>query len=124
MKIASPLIWECTRFCLAPGASSKVAAALLAAGIELGLRFGLDQAIGVIYTRVIGIYNRIGHRPDIIGTDDRGRESISIGVWGVSEEGRDEICRRAGIPVESLAMWFEASFHGAPLYDAGTVAAA
>lgn len=124
VKITSPLIWECTRFCLAPGASSKIAAALLAAGIELGLQFGLDQAIGVIYTRVIGLYHRIGHKPDIIGTDSQGRESISVGVWQVSEEGRNEICRRAGIPVEALATWFEASFHGAPLHQSGTVAAA
>lgn len=110
VRISSPTIWECTRFCLAPGASSNVAAGLLAAGIEMGLRFGLTQAIGVIYTRVLPIYNRIGHRPDIIGTDDGGRDSISVGVWEISESGRDEICRRAGLPTALLAQWFDYSF--------------
>ena len=46
VTIHSPLIWECTRFCLAPDAPVGVAAALLAAGVELGLRFGLEQALG------------------------------------------------------------------------------
>ena len=45
--IRSPLIWECTRFCLAPDAPVGVAGALLVAGVELGLRFGLEQALGV-----------------------------------------------------------------------------
>jgi acyl homoserine lactone synthase len=110
VTISSPLIWECTRFCLAPGASSQVAAALLAAGIELGLRFGLSQAIGVIYTRGLGIYRRIGHMPDIIGTGGEGRETISVCVWDISEEARAEISRRCGIPESVFGRWFDASF--------------
>jgi acyl homoserine lactone synthase len=110
VRIASPLIWECTRFCLSPGATPKAAAALLAAGIELGLRFGLDQAIGVIYTRTLGIYHRIGHRPSVIGTDDGERDSISICVWDLTEAGRDAICERAGFPQALVARWFDDSF--------------
>ena len=110
VRIASPLIWECTRFCLSPGASCGVAAALLAAGIELGLRFGLEQAIGVIYTRTLGIYHRIGHRPSVIGTDDGGRDSISICIWDLTEAGRDAICSRSGIPTALVSRWFDDSF--------------
>lgn len=113
VRIESPLIWECTRFCLSPGATAGVAAALLAAGIELGLRFGLDQAIGVIYTKTLAIYGRIGHKPDVIGTDNGGRDSISVCVWNVTEEGRDGICARAGFPPALIAQWFDMSF-GAP----------
>jgi acyl homoserine lactone synthase len=113
VRIQSPLIWECTRFCLSPGAPSKVAAGLLAAGIELGLRFGLSQALGVIYTKTLAIYGRIGHRPDVIGTDDAGRDSISVCIWDVTEEGRDAICRRAGLAPADVAGWFDASFHAA-----------
>ena len=110
VRVCSPLIWECTRFCLSPRASGKVAAALLAAGIELGLRFGLDQAIGVIYTRTLGIYARIGHKPDVIGTDECGRDSISICIWNITEEGRNTICERAGFPPAVMARWFDESF--------------
>jgi acyl homoserine lactone synthase len=111
VRISSPLIWECTRFCLAPGAGPNVAAALLAAGVELGLRFGLDQAIGVIYTRPLPIYHRIGHKPDVIGSDDNGRDSISICVWNLTEEARDAICARSGIPAALVARWFDQSFN-------------
>jgi acyl homoserine lactone synthase len=110
VTISSPLIWECTRFCLAPGASTQVAGALLAAGIELGLRFGLSQAIGVVYTRGVGLYRRIGHSPDLIGTGGEGREQISICVWEISEAARAEISRRCGIPESIFAHWFDASF--------------
>lgn len=110
VHISSPLIWECTRFCLAPGASARVAPALLAAGIELGLRFGLDQAIGVVYARTLPIYRRIGHSPDVIGTDDAGRDSISICVWDINEEARDRICERAGLEPAALARWFDLAF--------------
>jgi acyl homoserine lactone synthase len=114
VKISSPLIWECTRFCLAPGASGQVAAALLAAGIELGLRFGLSQAIGVIYARGLGLYRRIGHTPDVIGTGGEGRDAISVCVWDISAAARAEISRRCGIPESVFAYWFDKSFAPAP----------
>lgn len=114
VRIASPFIWECTRFCLAPGASAGVAAALLGAGIELGLRFGLDQAVGVVYTKTLPIYRRIGWMPDVIGTDSAERDSISVGLWEISEEARAEISRRSSIPLELMAHWFDESFDAHP----------
>lgn len=111
VRIASPLIWECTRFCLAPGATAGVAAALLVAGVELGLRFGLEQALGVIYTKTVPLYRRIGSMPDVIGSDGDTRDSISVGLWPVTEEARAEISHRSGIPLSVIAHWFDASFH-------------
>lgn len=110
VAIVSPLIWECTRFCLAPGASSRVAAGLLLAGLEMGLRFGLDQALGVFDARMPRIYGRLGHSPDIIGTSGEGRDSISVGLWNITEEARAEISRRSGIGLDEVAGWFDASF--------------
>ena len=97
--IRSPLIWECTRFCLAPDAPMGVAAALLAAGVELGLRFGLEQALGVVYAKTIPIYRRIGSCPDIIGARGEGADRIAVGLWPISVEARAEISRRSGIPL-------------------------
>ncbi len=123
VRIASPLIWECTRFCLAPGATAGVAAALLVAGIELGLRFGLEQALGVIYTKTVTLYRRIGSMPDIIGSDGESRDSISVGLWDISVERRAEISRRSGIPLSVIAHWFDASFHPEQFHDEERVAA-
>jgi acyl homoserine lactone synthase len=110
VQIRSPLIWECTRFCLAPDAPVGVAAALLAAGVELGLRFGLEQAVGVIYAKTVPLYRRIGSEPDIIGSRGEGRDRISVGLWPISEEARARISERSGIPVSVMARWFDASF--------------
>jgi acyl homoserine lactone synthase len=108
--IRSPLIWECTRFCLAPDAPAGVAAAVLAAGVELGLRFGLEQAVGVIYARTVPLYRRIGWVPDIISSRGEGHDRISVGLWPISAEARAEIARKSGIPVSVMARWFDASF--------------
>jgi acyl homoserine lactone synthase len=110
VRIASPLIWECTRFCLAPDSGPGVAAALLAAGVELGLRFGLEQALGVVYSKTIPLYHRIGSVPDVIGSGGEGRDRISVGLWPVSVEARDTISRKSGIPVAVIEGWFDASF--------------
>jgi acyl homoserine lactone synthase len=113
VTIASPLIWECTRFCLAPDAEPGVAAALLLAGCEMGLRFGLEQAVGVFDARMPRIYGRIGWEPDVIGSCGEGRDQISVGVWTISKAARAEISARSGIPLSVAARWFEASFHAA-----------
>lgn len=110
VKIQSPFIWECTRFCLAPDGTAGVAAALLVAGVELGLRFGLDQAVGVVYSKTIPLYRRIGSMPDIIGSDGNGRDEISVGLWPITVEARAEISRKSGIPLSVIARWFDASF--------------
>jgi acyl homoserine lactone synthase len=110
VAIRSPLIWECTRFCLAPEAPVGVAAALLAAGVELGLRFGLEQAVGVIYAKTVPLYRRIGSAPDIIGSRGEGRDRISVGLWPITVEARAEISRRCGIPLSVMARWFDSSF--------------
>ncbi len=110
VEISSPLIWECTRFCLAPGASPVVAAGLLLGCLEAAIRFGVDQAVGVFDARMPRIYGRIGHSPEVIGTSGTGRDAISVGIWTVSEETRADICRRSGISLEELAGWFDSCF--------------
>ncbi len=111
VEIASPFIWECTRFCLSPTATQSVAPALLLAGCEMGLRFGLEQAVGVFDARMPRIYGRIGWSPDVIGTDGDGRDGISVGLWNITEGARAEIARRSGLPLGLVAYWFDASFN-------------
>lgn len=113
VRIASPLIWECTRFCLAPGAAPAVAGGLLLGCIEAALRFGVEQAVGVFDARMPRIYGRIGHSPDVIGTCGEGRDAISVGIWTVSEEVRQIVSLRSGVPIPAMQKWFEASFYAA-----------
>ena len=101
------------------------------AGLEMGLRFGLSQALGVFDARMPRIYGRLGHSPDVIGTTGAGRDAISVGLWEVSEQALAAISRRSGIPTRAVARWFDASFDRAPrraarhrrLRDAGPGAA-
>jgi len=113
VRIESPLIWECTRFCLSPRHTehaARVAGALLAAGCEIGLQFGLTDSVGVFDARMVRIYRRIGWEPTVLGTSDEGKDSISVGLWEVSEEARNRICARSGFSVDAPAEWFAASF--------------
>ena len=79
--------------------------------LELGVRFGLDQGDRRDLYAHPPIYRRIGHKPEVIGSDDNGRDSISICVWNVTEEARDAICARSGIPAALVARWFDQSFN-------------
>jgi len=112
VRISSPLIWECTRFCLAPRASAGIAAALLATGVEIGLRFGLEQAVGVISATNLPLYRRFGSLPDIIGSSGEGRQKIGVGLWPISYDARNDIARRAGIALATISDWFDNSFTG------------
>lgn len=110
VTIRSPLIWECTRFCIAPDAAGGVSSALLLASCEMGLRFGLEQAVGVFDPRMPRIYSRIGWSPDVIGTGGEGQDRISVGLWTFSESARDAISSRSGIPLATVTAWFDRSF--------------
>lgn len=116
VAIASPLVWECTRFCLSPRLAGgfrtalPVSAALMMAGCELGIRFGLTHSVGVFDARMVRIYRSIGWSPEILGTDGTGADAISVGLWPIDAEARAAIAARSGIAEEAAAGWFEAAF--------------
>lgn len=129
VRIESPLVWECTRFCLSPRlqggfrAVKPVSAALMLAGCELGIRFGLSHAVGVFDARMIRIYRAIGWAPEILGTQGQGAEAISAGLWPIDEAARDQIAARSGLSVALAAEWFECAFPEMPGVD-GLICAA
>lgn len=112
-RIESPLIWECTRFCLSRGAGPHVAAALMLAGGEIMRNFGLRHLVGVFDARMVRIYRRIGASPEVLGSQGEGRGRVSVGLWAFSEAARAEVACRAGITPRRSAVWFEQAF-GAP----------
>lgn len=108
--IESPLIWECTRFCLTRGAKSRVAAALMLGGGELMRHFGVRHFAGVFDARMVRIYRMIGSSPEILGSEGEGREQISVGLWEFTEEARIKVAERAEVTPEQSEAWFHQSF--------------
>ena len=113
VRIESPLVWECTRFCLSPrhtNQAAEIAGSLMLAGCQMGLRFGLDSSVGVFDPRMVRIYRRIGWEPEVLGTDGEGRDRISLGLWDINETARNEMCERLGIDTAVPDTWLDASF--------------
>ncbi len=114
VRIESPLIWECTRFCLAPGAEARVSAALMLGGMEAGRASFLTHAVGVFDARMVRIYRRLGWGPIILGTSGQGRDAISVGLWSFEEEGiHERLLDRVGVTAEVSEGWYVASLDGA-----------
>lgn len=110
VEIHSPLIWECTRFCLAPDAGPQVSAALMLGGMELGLGLDLSHAIGVFDARMVRVYRRLGWGPIIMGTQGQGRDAISVGLWAFESTIRPRLLARAGLSSEISRAWFARAF--------------
>lgn len=123
VRIESPLIWECTRFCVSPraevNAAGTIAAALLISSCEMGLKFGASDSVGVFDARMVRIYRRLGWEPTILGTKGEGRDKTSVGLWELSEDALDRMCDLSGITRETARKWFNAGFsHNAHVYAA------
>ena len=107
--IVSPLIWECTRFCLARRAETRVAAALMLAGGEIMTQFGVRHFAGVFDRRMVRIYRAIGSSPEVLGSVGEGAEQISLGLWSFTDAAKARVARRAGISPQLSRLWFERS---------------
>lgn len=113
VKIRSPFIWECTRFCLSPDAPQRVSAALMLGGLEIGLGANLSHAIGVFDARMVRIYRRLGWGPTILGSRGTGRDAVSVGLWAFEREIRPRLLERAGVSSELSRLWHRRAFEPA-----------
>lgn len=100
-EIVSPLIWESTRFCVSPrltgGAATgaRISTALMLAGCEVALRFGLTHYVAVFDAPMRRIYRAAGWAPEIVAEDGEGRGRLCLGLWEASEAAREAILARA-----------------------------
>lgn len=96
-EIRSPLIWECTRFCLAPDAHPRTSWKLLMGTIEIGLEYGLMYFVGVFDKRMLRVYRRIGWSPEVIGEAEHEGLLTCAGLWPVTEEAYSNLSNRGVI---------------------------
>lgn len=115
--IRSPHIWECTRFCMAPGQGAHVAAALMLGGGELMNGFGVRHFVGVFDARMVRIYKRVGSSPEVLGSEGAGRDQISVGLWAYERDAQARVAERAGLTLLQSRDWFEHAFGKAPLAE-------
>jgi acyl homoserine lactone synthase len=108
--IVSPLIWECTRFCLNRDAPGRVAAALMLGGGEIMQGFGVQHFVGVFDARMVRIYRLIGASPDVLGTEGTGRDAISVGLWEFQAQAQAKVSEKSGISPDQSRRWFDRSF--------------
>ncbi|MEL7213924.1 MAG: acyl-homoserine-lactone synthase [Pseudomonadota bacterium] len=109
-RIASPAIWECTRFCLAADAAPNVSALLMLAGSELMTRFHVTHFVGVFDARMVRIYQRIGASPEVLGSVGEGRDQISVGLWSFTQPALLRLQKRAGVSLEVSRFWAQRAF--------------
>ncbi len=118
VRIESPLIWECTRFCISPRATGvtarKAAGALVLGAGEMMARAALEHYVGVFDVRMERIYRLYGVEPDVIGTDGDGKARIGVGLWKMNDAAWEPTLKRLGIDRATSARWVAQSFGAAP----------
>lgn len=115
--IVSPLIWEATRFCVAPelAGDARIPAALMLAAAEVGKRAYLSHALGVFDARMERVYQTLGWSPEVIGRDESAEENIAIGLWDFAQAPCDDLAARAEIDPACMAEWYSAALGPADL---------
>jgi acyl homoserine lactone synthase len=113
VQIKSPLIWECTRFCISPRADRRATAALVVAAGELMDEFELQHFVGVFFGKMERVFALSRIQADILGVAPEvasGGERIVVGTWEITETCMAFNLKRVGITREISKSWFHRSF--------------
>ena len=91
-QLASPAIWECTRFCIDEeylkgnhGDVFEASSVLLAALGEVALAAGIQSVIGNFVPKMLRLYRRIGCEVEVQGSTDRYGDPVYLGSFPVTE---------------------------------------
>ncbi len=107
-ELVSPLMWESTRFCVSPrlmgkqAAAARISTALMLAGCEVGLKFGLSHYVAVFDAPMRRIYRSTGWAPEVIAEDGEGRGKLCLGLWEITRDARSAILAKAPEGLELL----------------------
>ena len=110
--LRSPLIWECTRFCLSPDGvrEGTISTSLMLAAAELGQRFHLAHAAAVFDRPMIRIYRTLGWAPEVLGDAEYGEARICVGLWDFASAPLAQLRDRAGVSEKTTDRWFREAF--------------
>lgn len=114
VRIQSPLIWECTRFCISPRADRRATAALVVAAGELMDEFALEHFVGVFFEKMERVFSLSYINADVLGVDpqmDAAGDRIAVGTWEITPKTIERNLARVGITREMSKEWFRASFN-------------
>jgi acyl homoserine lactone synthase len=117
VRIESPLIWECTRFCISPRADRRVTAALVVAAGELMEAFDLKHFVGVFFGKMERVFALSHISADILGVandDCNEADRIVVGTWEITDTCMARNLKRVGITRETSKAWFKQAFTRTP----------
>lgn len=81
ISFATDQVWECTRLCISPNSAPDVTISVLAGAAKLMRSNGLRAFLGVFYSKMYRAYRRFGATPLVLGSENLGSGSVSIGMW-------------------------------------------
>lgn len=113
VRIQSPLIWECTRFCISPRADRRATAALVVAAGELMDEFALEHFVGVFFDKMERVFALSHIKADILGVsdvEDAAGDRVAVGTWEITQDCMSRNLKRIGVDRETSKHWFRASF--------------
>jgi acyl homoserine lactone synthase len=108
IDVRSPIIWECTRFCVHPHFASgerdrgrRVSSELLIGLCERALSSGIAQIVGLYDYAMTRVYRRIGWSPLPFATSEPQVGQLVVGIWDVSHDALDAMSVRAAAELEN-----------------------
>ena len=113
VRIESPLIWECTRFCISPKADRRATAALVVAAGELMDAFALEHFVGVFFDKMERVFALSHINADILGVSeevDAAGDRIAVGTWEITADCMRRNLDRIGVTRDVSREWFRQSF--------------
>lgn len=117
VRIESPLIWECTRFCISPRADRRATAALVVAAGELMEAFALEHFVGVFFDKMERVFALSHINADILGVSeeaDAAGDRIAVGTWEITPACMRRNLDRIGVTRDVSRAWFRQSFQRKP----------
>ena len=117
VKICSPHIWECTRFCISPTSNKRTAVKLLTAGAFLMKKCYIDHFVGVFDERMERIYSLIGATPTILGKKTTADGRIGVGLWEFNDLLFEQLLRKAQVSTAELSQFFDVEYIAPNMLD-------
>lgn len=103
VRIKSPFIWECTRFCVPHRVSSRrISAIILHSVCVLGRESNLTYYAGVFDRPMDRVYKRIGWEPDVIGYEQHQKSVTCLGLWPIEAAAERRLENSSGLSYEYI----------------------